>query len=127
VIRRFSEDIDLTYDIRAIASDLIGGAESPLPASRSQEKRWTKEIRARLSHWVAVSVLPPLSAALARQGLPATARADGEKVFIEYTALATGTGYVSPVVMLEFGARSTGEPNGVRNVVCDAAAHLPTI
>jgi predicted nucleotidyltransferase component of viral defense system len=50
VIRRFSEDVDLTYDIRAIAGDLIDGAASPLPATRSQEKRWTKEIRARLSH-----------------------------------------------------------------------------
>jgi hypothetical protein len=127
VIRRFSEDVDITYDIRAIASDLIDGADSPLPATRSQEKRWTKEIRSRLSQWVSGSVLPHLSAALAKQGLPATARADGEKLFIEYTALATGTGYVSPVVMLEFGARSTGEPSEVLNVVCDAAAHLPSV
>jgi hypothetical protein len=34
------------------------------------------------SQWVSESVLPPLSAALAKQGLPATARADGEKAFI---------------------------------------------
>src|SRR6267378_191199 len=42
VIRRFSEDVDLTYDIREIASDLVGNADSPLPASASQEKKWTK-------------------------------------------------------------------------------------
>ena len=28
VIRRFSEDVDLTYDIRAIASDLVGDADA---------------------------------------------------------------------------------------------------
>ena len=39
VIRRFSEDVDLTYDIRAIAADLVGDADAPLPASKSQEKR----------------------------------------------------------------------------------------
>jgi Nucleotidyl transferase AbiEii toxin, Type IV TA system/Phage derived protein Gp49-like (DUF891) len=43
VIRRFSEDVDLTYDIRAIAGDLVGHAGSPLPVSKSQEKKWSKE------------------------------------------------------------------------------------
>ena len=52
VIRRFSEDVDLTYDIRAIASDLVGDADAPLPISKSQEKKWSKEIRLRLSGWV---------------------------------------------------------------------------
>jgi len=28
VIRRFSEDVDLTYDIRAIASDLVGDGDA---------------------------------------------------------------------------------------------------
>lgn len=82
VIRRFSEDVDLTYDIRAIARDLVGDAASPLPASKSQEKR-TKEIRARLLDWVSGKIVPLLSEALGKQGLPATAKADGEKVFIE--------------------------------------------
>ena len=31
VIRRFSEDVDLTYDIRDIAPDLIGDSADPLP------------------------------------------------------------------------------------------------
>ena len=33
VIKRFSEDVDLTYDIRAIAPDLIEKADSPWPVS----------------------------------------------------------------------------------------------
>ena len=124
VIRRFSEDVDLTYDIRAIASDLIGGTGSPLPASKSQEKKWSKEIRARLSSWVDAEIMPRLKQDLLQQGLPATVRAEGDKVFIDYEPLTAGTGYVAPSVMLEFGARSTGEPSELRAIRCDAAEHL---
>ena len=60
VIRRFSEDVDLTYDIRAIASDLVGDADAPLPVSKSQEKKWSKEIHARLSDWVGAKIVPRL-------------------------------------------------------------------
>lgn len=124
VIQRFSEDVDLTYDIRAIAGDLIGDAGTPLPASKSQEKKWSKEIRARLADWVATDVVPRLQQDLGQHGLPATVRAEGDKVFIDYTPLASGTGYVPSAVMLEFGARSTGEPAEPRSVQCDAATHL---
>jgi Nucleotidyl transferase AbiEii toxin, Type IV TA system len=48
-------------------------------------------------------------------------------VFIGYAPLVTGTGYVSPVVMLEFGARSTGEPSESRTIRCDAAAFLDAV
>jgi hypothetical protein len=127
VIRRFSEDVDLTYDIRAIAGDLVGDADAPLPASKSQEKKWSKEIRARLSDWVGSELVPRLKQDLEQQGLPATVRAEGDKVFIDYASLATGTGYVAPAVMLEFGARSTGEPSELRIIRCDAAAHLQEV
>jgi len=69
-------------------------------------------------------IVPRLQQDLEQQGLPAQARAEGDKVFIDYTPLASGTGYVSPAVMLEFGARSTGEPCEPRLVRCAAAAHL---
>jgi nucleotidyltransferase AbiEii toxin of type IV toxin-antitoxin system len=104
VIRRFSEDVDLTYDIRAIARDLVGDADAPLPASSSQEKKWTKAIRTRLSEWVGAEIVPRLKLDLEQHGLPATVRSEGDKVFIDYAPLATGTGYVAPAVMLEFGA-----------------------
>ena len=114
VIRRFSEDVDLTYDIRAIASDLIGDASSPLPTSKSQEKKWSREIRARLASWVDAEIVPRLKKDLAVQSLSAAVRAEGDKVFIDYEPLTTGTGYVPPSVMLEFGARSTGVSGGLK-------------
>jgi hypothetical protein len=124
MIRRFSEDVDLTYDIRALVPDLAGDDEEPLPLNRSQEKRWTKEIRARLPLWINNQVVPVIHRALSEQRLPATLSADAEKVFIEYQPLAKGSGYTRPTVMLEFGARSTGEPCETRPVRCDAEEHV---
>jgi hypothetical protein len=121
VIRRFSEDVDLTYDIRAIAPDLVGASGEALPKTRSEEKRWSSEVRRRLPEWVAGAAQPIIASALAAEGLAATLRVEGEKLFIDYEATTTGSGYVAPVVMLEFGARSTGEPASLRDVVCDAA------
>ena len=127
VIRRFSEDVDLTYDIRAIAGDLVGDADTPLPASKSQEKKWSREIRARLSDWVCAEIVPRLKHDLEQYDLPATARAEGDKVFIDYAPLVAGTGYVAPAVLLEFGARSTGEPSEPRAIHCDAATYLQSM
>lgn len=75
---------------------------------------------ARLADWVGTDVVPRLQQDLGQHGLPATVRAEGDKVFIDYTPLASGTAYVPSTVMLEFGARSTGEPNELRSVHCDA-------
>ncbi|APF36420.1 hypothetical protein BOQ54_03070 [Chelatococcus daeguensis] len=123
-IQRFSEDVDLTYDIRALAPDLTGDGAEPLPPNRSQEQKWTREVRRRLPHWITDSVAPVLQEALGRDELAATLRIEDDKIFIDYEPLATGTGYVSPSVLLEFGARSTGEPADKRPVICDAAPHL---
>jgi hypothetical protein len=124
IISRFSEDADLTYDIRELVPELSGPGLDPLPATRSQEKRWTKEIRSRLTIWIAEQVVPRISQALVDQGLTARLSAEGEKVFFEYSPLASGSGYVRSVVMLEFGARSTGEPWESRVIACDAAPSI---
>ncbi len=121
VIRRFSEDVDLTYDIRAIAPDLVETDGEALPKTRGEEKRWSGEVRRRLPEWVAGTVQPVIASALAAEGLATQIRAEGEKMFVDYEATATGSGYVAPTVTLEFGARSTGEPASLRDVACDAS------
>jgi hypothetical protein len=121
VIQKFSGDVDVTYDIRQIAPDLVGANGEALPKTRSEEKRWSSEVRRRLPEWVARTVQPVIASALTAEGLAAAIRVEDEKLFIDYEATATGSGYVAPVVMLEFGARSTGEPASLRDVVCDAS------
>ena len=127
-IRRFSEDVDITYDIRAFAPDLVSGAgDEALPPTRSQEKRWTRAIRPRLTEWVRDQAHPVVEAGLARTGFGAAFRVDGDRLYIAYEPLFEETGLVRPEVMVEFGARSTGEPRTIHPVDCDAAAHLPDL
>lgn len=126
VIDRFSEDVDLTYDIRRLIPDLIGSG-GELPASRSQAGKWTQAIRRRLPDWIAQTVQPILQAAVVREHLDARLEfggAENDKLFLRYPALTYGTGYVAPTVTLEFGARATGEPCQIHPVTCDVAAHL---
>ncbi len=110
-IRRFSEDVDVTYDIRAFAPDLVAGTgEEALPPTRSQQKRWTRKIRERLTEWVRTEALQTIREALIGEGFVAQVRADGDRLFIRYEPLFEETDFVRPEVKLEFGARSTGEP-----------------
>ncbi|CAM4022705.1 Nucleotidyl transferase AbiEii/AbiGii toxin family protein [Bordetella tumbae] len=129
VIDRFSEDIDLTYDIRRLIPDLIGSGNG-LPASRSQATKWTQAVRHRLPNWIMENIQPVLQAALAREHLAGQLELGGhekDKLFLRYPALTLGTGYVAPVVTLEFGGRATGEPHQVFPVNCDVAAFLPDV
>jgi hypothetical protein len=122
-IRRFSEDVDLTYDIRAIAPDLVKSSDSnPVPENRSQSRRWSEQARERLAIWIKDKALPTIVQRLATEKLKAKVTIERDRLYLAYAPLETGSGYVSPSVMLEFGARSTGEPSQVRGVVCDAAA-----
>jgi hypothetical protein len=125
-IRRFSEDVDLTYDIRAIAPDLTLAGDG-VPPTRSQEQRWTKTIRERLASWTRDVVAPLLVDRLQQEGLDATVTIDADASRIAYRAATTGYGYVHPTVTLEFGARSTGEPHEMRSVTCDAAPYLTDV
>jgi len=127
VIDRFSEDVDLTYDIRALIPDLLEGRNDAIPVTSSEERRWSRRVRDVLPEWVVGTVQPMIATALVTQGLEATIRLDGEKLFIDYLPVAKGTGYVSPSVMLEFGARSTGEPATPRDIVCDAAGSVDSV
>ena len=127
-IRRFSEDLDITYDIRSIAPDLISQGDSDgIPATRSQERRWTREIRKRLLSWVANQALPSVEINLAEAGLSAELRAEGERLYVAYVPLFRDYGFVRPEVMVEFGARSIGEPRQELLCGCDAANYLPSV
>ena len=127
-IRRFSEDIDITYDIRAIIPDLVSDAgEEALPPTRSRERSWSRQIRRRLGTWVADEMLPAIERGLLEAELPTRLRADDDKLIVAYEPLFPGYGFVRPEVLLEFGARSTGEPRDQRSVECDAAGYIPDV
>jgi hypothetical protein len=122
IITRFSEDVDLTYDIRALAPELVSGAPGgidAIPPSRSQEKKWSDEIRRQLlPAWIRDHAHPAIQAGL--EGLRnVSSRITEDCVFIDYEPVAPASGYALPSVKLEFGARSSGEPSTIIPVRCD--------
>lgn len=123
-IRRFSEDVDLTYDIRKLAPQLVGDHPDAIPPSRSQERKWTKAVRAALGTWTQDVAQPALESALRAVEPNGQVKIKDGDVFIHYVALNQGTSYRRPEVKLEFGGRATGEPNAVMPVRCDATDHV---
>ena len=71
--------------------------------------------------------MPTIAGRFENDGLDAQLRADGERVFITYQPIFEDYDFVRPEVMVEFGARSTGDPREERLIDCDAAVHLPGI
>lgn len=123
LIDRFSEDIDLTYNILALVPDLLQ-ERNPTPTTASQAKKISSAVRARLPEWISETVLPLLHEGLRKTGIKAELAITGkdqDKVELTYSALKTGTGYSESNIKLEFGARATGEPHQFQTIVCDAA------
>lgn len=70
---------------------------------------------------------PVIQSALDQEKLGAkleVAGADKDKLLLHYPAVKQGTGYVAPVVTLEFGGRATGEPHAAMPVTCDIDGHI---
>jgi hypothetical protein len=87
-------------------------------------------VRHRLPDWITTHIQPVIEAALAKEGLqaqPEQGGKDNDKLMLHYPALTKGTGYIAPVVTLEFGGRATGEPHEIHSVECDVAEHLAEI
>ena len=64
---------------------------------------------------------------MTRTGWPARLRVEGDRLIVRYEPLFTDHGFVQPEVVVEFGARATGEPHERRLVECDAARFVPTV
>ena len=127
IIQRFSENINLTCDIRELIKEAKDGV---IPSSRSQADKWTEKVRKNLPGWIKENINPVLQKALSKEGVDARLENNGkesEKLIIHYPPLIKGNSYVSPTIQLEFGARSTGEPHEVIPVSCDMADSLPEV
>ncbi len=127
-IRRFSEDVDITYDIRVIAPDLASEMDKHSSLTRSQSDKWRKKIRRQLNEQVSERILPNIEEGLFRSDLPARVYVDKESLSptlrIDYSPLFDDYGFVKSEVMIEFDARATGEPREERIITCDAAKFL---
>ncbi len=127
VIDRFSEDLDVTVDIRHLIPELAGDGEQPIAATTSQQRRWRKAIDEALSRWVADVIVPHLEQQAQSAGLGVRIERSGDKVWIRHDPVSSGWGYMSPDVLIEFGGRSTGLPAEIIPTVCYAASELPEL
>jgi hypothetical protein len=127
VIDRFSEDIDVTVDIRHLIPDLAGDGEQPIAATTSQQRRWRKAIDEALSRWVVDVIIPHLELQAQSAKLGVGVERNGDKVWIRHDPVSTGWGYMSPDVLIEFGGRSTGLPAEIMSISCYAASELPDL
>ena len=104
VIDRFSEDVDLTYDIRKLAPDETSQFMKELdviPESRSQQSKLTDLIRQeRLPSWIATQVVPILKEKLSGYE-DLKFRHESDTVYIEYPPVITPSKYAAPAVSLE--------------------------
>lgn len=136
-IRRFSEDIDLSFD----RSDLgYGGSRDPTQdgISRRNADRLIEELIGDVDAYIAVKLLPALRNAIAGQlGEPADSNwsldidnADAHTVNFHYPTVLPeteykGMAYITPRVRLEFGARGDAWPTEVRIIRPYAAEDYP--
>jgi hypothetical protein len=129
VISRFSEDIDVTFNILDLLSDqsLEG---NPIPVSRNHVKRIRRAIDNRLPQWLDDELLPLLVNNLNQTGQAArVSRPDGSRdtVILEYDPIFRGNGYLRPRVKLEFGARTTGLPRATHHVATSIATVIDSV
>ena len=120
-IDRFSEDIDITYNIRALIPDLVPNDTAPLPKSRNQADRWRKQIDETLESWVSSVALTAVSDGLCKAGVAPRLEATKDCIYVVYEPLFQSSDFVASQVKVEFGARSTGEPHNNFHISCEAA------
>ncbi|MBY3102237.1 nucleotidyl transferase AbiEii/AbiGii toxin family protein [Rhizobium laguerreae] len=128
LIDRFSEDVDLTYDIRQFLPGM-NFDEDGIPPNRSQQNKLSKAARDKLPEWIKNELAPVLAATIEKDGLRAklVQGDNNETLNVDFESHFAGHSYVRSSVLLEFGARSTGEPTVAKNIECYAQQVIPAV
>jgi hypothetical protein len=129
VIDRFSEDIDLTVDIRQLLQEWIVD-NKVIPDTRSQVRKWTNAVNHRLPVWISEKIIPSIDEALLKQNLDVTLEVDANKpdtLLLHYPTHHRANSYIKPCITLEFGGRATGEPHQKIPIKSDIASYIDTI
>jgi Nucleotidyl transferase AbiEii toxin, Type IV TA system len=76
VIGRFSEDIDVTYDVRELIPELVGDGTS-IPKTNSQAQKWRAAIDEKLPAWVQDKALAAINKHVEATGVDVKVTARG--------------------------------------------------
>jgi len=127
LINRFSEDLDLTYDMTKFLEGMNFDEEG-IPPSSSQASKLTDTVRKKLPEWIAKDFAPVLARSMSDGGIDVSLeQRSHETLNVDFKSRFDGHAYVRSSVLLEFGARSTGRPAEEHAIVCDAAEAVPGI
>lgn len=130
VIKRFSEDVDITVDYRGL------GCEHSIPEllqmSGGKRRRVSDALIAEVGRYTRESVMPYLVAQFQSYGCASECQVsvsdDGESVHIYYPAVAADAkGYLRDHVLVEFGGRNIIDPNAVHTIQPDIAGMFDDI
>jgi hypothetical protein len=110
LIKRFSEDCDITIDYRNFKPEL-----SLENISKTQLKKISDELKEKLKVYVSETILPYLqdeiSKSFSDKAFDITLSEDGEQLRFYYpSAMNTLSGYLRDHVFIEFGVRNSTEP-----------------
>lgn len=125
-IARFSEDVDITLDYRALDGSFDPFTEG---VSRSRLKKFSEDLKSFVRDHAHGVVVPHFQRMLAA-GFDADAfrleiSDDGEQLRVHYpTVLETPGNYVGNSVLIEFGGRNITEPKEEHELQPDIAGHV---
>lgn len=124
VIKRFSEDVDITVDYRGLGCDHT--VPELLLMSGGRRRRVSDALIAEVGRYTRELVMPYLAAQFQNYGCASECQVsvsdDGESVHIYYPAMAADAkGYLRDHVLVEFGGRNIIDPNAVHTIQPDIA------
>jgi hypothetical protein len=137
VIRRFSEDIDLSFDRRDLG--FAGGRDPKAAPSKKKAERLLESLEAEVQRHINAELVPRLKeaivAALGRDeqawALEKDAKDQQTVIFRYPPSLTEGanreTAHINPVVRLELGARGDAWPTERRSIQPYAAEEIPEL
>jgi len=129
-INRFSEDIDITVDYRALAKH-IGDDFDPFAesASNNQIGKYSDRLKAGLAEYAEEKIIPHIQACTHllphHDQIEIEYAGDGEKIWINFSSVVEEQDdYLRSSVLIELGGRNIIDPNAVHTVTPDIAERL---
>ena len=129
-ISRFSEDIDITVDYRALAKRSNDDFE-PFAANQTnnQIRKFSDRLKTTLKDYAATTVLPHIQSKVDllpyADDMTIEHSEDGEQILIYYTSVVTDQDeYLRSRILIELGGRNIIDPNAIHTVTPDIALLL---
>lgn len=125
LIRRFSEDVDLVLDWRAVSRDQDPMAER----SKRQQNRVNEDLNERAIHYIAETMMPWLQDALGSHcelDMATGEKDQGHVVWVKYPRTEAPAG-ILPYIQLEIGPLASWLPHSEHRVTPYAAEDFPQL